>query len=580
MALGKVEDEKRKITQCQGNTKALRDRFEDDYESWRLQSFEIPTEEGKWDNFTTNTPAVHGNKLMNLLADADVKLWIEIADEGQRDRKTISSTEKLAIGAIELADSLLTSTPESVSTQSALAWDAAILGWTALRFYIYEEDDAIIPDIAVWSLLNTHWISGSKGLLWASYKRYGNKYQLEEEYKGSITVEEDQFGRVEVYNVWDTEEEGTFIGGEWVKPPEKHGLNYIPVLIRPVGATRLFQSGRHHDTMVDVGMNAFANNRNLFKTESRLLSYNLTRAGMLAKTPNIIEFDRDKSPLPDDIELNPSYKGSIVFLDAAKGQRFVQQLPPPSGHDINQMTSQVLGMESLGFISPISFGQINQALPAQGIDILHHAAMDIVKPFKANIEANFKWIAEETVRQYKHGEFGSFDLAGRDRNNKKFTVTVKPDDINDNWRFESELVLDLLRDKAALLGMVIQAMGAGLISKQTARDFAQLVDDTDQEQKTIDREEAEEVTQIKLWNMAKAMIDEGNEWGFDVVMNKIRQAQAAEAGQAGQAVGGGGIQAKQVLGGEAPQGIVGGMQLNPEVEQNMKLRAMGLERGR
>ncbi len=523
MALGEPRDELERLDNCKKHTQALRDRMEKHYSMFRLDKFRMGADEGEWEEYTTNNPAVLGYKIINMLAFARRKLWIPVSDEGKRDRKSLSLTEQLAIGALNMADNTAMAVPEGMSTQSSLSFHSAIRGWTVVRCYMREQDDKVIPDITCWDPLNTYWISGSGKLLWVCYKRYANRRQLETEYGMTIHALEDSHGRILVYDVWDDEEEGVFTEDEWLKEPEKHGLEYPPVYIRPVGAIPLLQSQKLDDTIKDVGPSCLTQNENIFPNESRLLSYMLTRAGMEAKMPIVVEFDSKAGALPPEFTTNPYVKGKVIFLDIAKGQKAVPFVDLPKNSDILQMLTMTQRMESMGGMAPVAYGQIDQALPAQGIDILTQSASDVAKPYKANVETMLRWLAQEITSQYKNGDFGEMELEGFDSKENKFHVEVSPGQIDDNWRFECTLVLDLLRDKMQQIAAASEAVKSGLMSKQTARDKFHLVDDTDLEQQIIDREQIEQMLHLNWWDVAKALFEGGEKQSAQIILNAIMQ---------------------------------------------------------
>lgn len=515
------------MTQIKSNTQDLRDRFEDDYSLFRLDKFQIPSVEGVWESFTTNGPAVLGDSVVNALSEARLKLWIPIGADDKAQRSTLSLTEQLANGAIWMANRDITAIPEGIDIQSELSFHASKRGVTALRCFLREDDDGrLIADIAVWDPLNTFWISGSKGFLWVMYKRYGSKKQLEDEYEGDLG-EADEHGRVAVYNVLDRDEEGVFSGTEWITK-EKHGLKYIPVFIRPSGSTPIIQSDRYTDTIKDWGESVISRNRNLYPIESRLLSYGLTRAGKAAKMPKVILYDSRMGPVPPEFDKDPDVKGRVIFLDIAKGQDMKEFVPQPSNADILQMQAFTSGQISLGGVPPIALGHSDRTQTASATSQLMEAARQTAKPFKKNVESCFEWLAEEIVRQYKNGDFKETQIEGYDQKGKKFKVDVSPDKIDDNWHFEAELKLNMLRDEIGMMGLASESIKSGILSKQTARDKFTDIDDTDQEQEIINREQAEEITNVKLWDLLGALIDDRgrgkggvNDLTIMAVMNQI-----------------------------------------------------------
>ncbi len=507
-----IADQLRRVTWCETQTASLRERMESDFDLMSLEPFEIPKEEGEWESFTTNSPATLADSVTNTLSDARLKLWIPVTNEKKRDRDALTMTEQLANGAIWLANQQLCAIPEGIDLQSELCFYAVKRGWTVLRCYLDEMKEhganKLVVNIAVWDILNTFWMTGAKGAIWNGYRRYASKEQLYEEY-GVNSATEDKYGRILVYNVWDNDEEGSFSAGEWIKKPENHGLDHIPVSIRPSGSTPLIQSTNRTDTIKHVGESVISKNRAMYEIESRLHSYALTRASQSAKAPMIVLYDSSISGgKPPEMAEDPWVQGHVIFLDKGKGQELQRFLEQPSNADIIQMQARTAGMISMGGMAPIAYGQINQALPAAAVDMLTDAARQTLKPYKKNVEQQFKWLAEEITKQYKNGNFSEMELEGYDQKGKKFHVEVDPTKIKDNWHFEAELKTNLVRDEIGKMGLAIQAVTNRILSRQTARDKYVDIDDTDLEAQIIDREAAEEETMMRDWQLLDSVLSD------------------------------------------------------------------------
>ncbi len=224
--LGEVSENIAKITKCETRNNALRERMEDDFDFLRMESFSIPKKEGVWESFTTNRPSTDALKLINTLATARLKLWIPLTDENEKQRKHLSKTEQFPYGVFALRDSIYGTIPEILPLQASMSWNASMRGWLAILCYLYNEDDGkngkVVPHIMVWDTLNTSWISGSKGLLWAAYKRYASQEEAKAQYGEDLAP--DVNGRVKLYDVWDGDQEGVIGEGDWVKKPENQQL--------------------------------------------------------------------------------------------------------------------------------------------------------------------------------------------------------------------------------------------------------------------------------------------------------------------------------------------------------------------
>ncbi len=518
-------DEVKKQIAVNTATLPLRERWDNDWALIRLTSalYKIPEEEGEWDNVVTNRAPAEFYKITDYLAYARRKLWIPIQSEDKKGRKELSQTELLANGCIYLADNLETGLPYQQKSQDALSFFRVARGWSASRFLLREEEGKLKPDTAFWDPRNTYWMTGRQRLVWVCYERFATKEEIQDEYKGwNGTVDHNNMASIK--DVWsinlDTDErtegglkpgdaqEAVIIGNEYVREPKKIGLDYLPIRINAGRTTPLIRDALHKDNIVMVGESLLASTRTMLPIESRLMSYELTRAGQLSKAPMVIKFDSNQDPIPPGYELDPSVKGRTIFLDAAKGQEFSERLIPPEGSNIVNMIGMVQTMLMIGGLTSLTHGMGPYPDTAQGTDIIAHKDLEKMNPFKLGIESDYVWWAEEIVRQYKNGDFDDYEIEGLDGANNPFKAKIKSDKIDTNWKFKCELIPDLLRDKAANLNWVTSAIKSGLISTETARDQAQIVIDTDLESQKVAREQARSVLNIGPVEAVLAMVDD------------------------------------------------------------------------
>ena len=507
-------DEIKKQTECETATEPLRARWDADWALSRLDSeeYKIPTDEGTWETVISNRAAAEGFKIMDYLCYARRKLWIPIPDADKEKRKDLTLTEQLANGCIYLADNEESDNPYQQDSQSALAFYRVQRGWSAKRFILRDEDDKLIPDIAIWDPRNVYWKMGKKRFIWVCYVNYRTEDEIKDEYHGwnGKFDERNSIGKMmPVYDIWainldKDERNGTKVGDaeeavaisrEYVKEPEKTGLDYLPIRIKPGRAIPLIHDDKS-DNIKYVGEGFLASNRQVVVNTSKMLSILMTSAKQQAKSPIVIEYDSTQGPAPSFGDKDPFVAGRTIFLDVAKKQKVAERLQPPTLDQILTVFNILSGEASIGGLSPVAWGQINQALPAQGIDILTHSTMDAIKPFKQGMELDYVWWASEIVRQFKNGDFKEYEIEGRDSSDNPFKVKVKPDKIDKNWKFQCELVPDLLRDKAANLAWVLSAIKGGMLSMESGRDMAQLVTDTDLESQKIAKEQADAVFNI------------------------------------------------------------------------------------
>ncbi len=587
------------IATCETRTLSLREQMELDYSLIRLDPFLMPVTEGKWESYSSNSPGTLNDSYVRTLASAPLKLWIKplSSEEGKRKSKARSMTEQLVGGAIWTSNRMRTTVPEEKDLQASLASDACERGGTAIRCFLREKKDnggmKLIPDIVVWDALNIRWIPGTDGLLWVCHIRYGSKAQLQNEYKGALTGDEDEQGRMLIYDVWDEDEWGIFCkngGGEWIAK-EKHKLGHIPVSIISVGARPFRQSSEYEDTLKDSWCSSIAKNRHLYKIQNRLMSYILTQAGLKVK-PTIKEFfDSTEGGHPLEVVGDPNSQGGSVSLDRGQGQDLEMFTPTVSIEEVFHLLAEVNRQISMGGIAPIALGFTEEAQTASGTALLTEAAKQSLAAFKQNMESQFKWLADEIVWQYKTGEFGETDLEGYEWNGNKFEVHVSPANINGNEHFDAEINLNLKRDELSEMALVKEGMRLGIFSRRGGME--RFNDDPDLVQAQIEEEQVSDMLGLPIWNtfenlsteeenghkVFSAKKAEENKLFLLILLNKINAMSAPPGGGSSQPTLSGAKPTLQLPQAEpiAPQ--VGAIGAEPVTEAS-RLAKLGLLRGR
>lgn len=478
----------------------LRDRFENDFELWRLKKYQLGKKD-EYDNYTSNEPKTLANKIIEILSSAPLQIRIPLKNEREEERKQISNAERLVYGAINLADSRLQFTAQP-STQEQLAFFSTIRGSHATRAYIHKNNNGeVIPDIAVWDMLHTTWDVGADRMLWVCHTRPISVSQAKAEYDIDIG----EVGNAVVYDFWDDEINCAILNGEFVIKPFKHELKHIPVLIGMVGSAPFIQSDRNTDTIKDFGESIYDSNRNLYDHKNKLITELMTIVGQGVHNPLKVKSAGGKKTL----EKSPYYKGSVVQLDTEKGEEIEPVWQPTMPRDANALLGAVVRDMSIGGMPPIAFGELNFQLPGYGINLLTHAAASVLLPRQRSMEKTYEWIARELLTQYQGGGFGKLRLHGRDGSNEYFDVEITPEDVKGDWFPEAKLLPSLPEDTAAKYAMAQTAVQNELLSRETARDKLLGVQDPDLETQKILREKALNMPPILLRRMAAALIEEG-----------------------------------------------------------------------
>ncbi len=499
----------------------LRERMDKTFSYFRGDKFTIPEKEGKWESVTSNRAKAEGWKIINVLASAKRKISLAIDDVKEAERKKYALTEMAANGLLYTADRGFDGDPEQPMLNAQMAFYRVVRGWGAYRVLVLDDDDGMpYLDIVVWDRRNTWYIPGRKGFNKVYAERQVTLEQAKEEYKG-FNGAADNNGMVTITDIWgfkDEEkesrctQEAVTIGSEYVKQPTdvKIGdkfIDYLPIRIKAGGAIPLINDS-NTDNIAHVGEDYLVNNREYPDLISRLMSYNLTRAGMEAKMPQIIHWDSKQGDYPPEFPKDAYTKGAVILLDKGKGQEAAPPLAMSPGDKINLMLSSVNQDWSMGGLNSISYGNADVSMTAYGTDILNKNTREHIWPFKLAMEQDYIWMATESVRQLKLGGYKESEFTGYNSKFKRFNTKIDPKDIVTDREFQCTLVIDELSDRSAHSQMAIQEVKSGISSLRTALDKHQLADDPDQEIQNIQQEQFDKMLDMPLVKGILAQIED------------------------------------------------------------------------
>jgi len=516
--LGTAREEIERSKQIWDSTaiRALREQQEDSLGLWSYHKFEMDKSEGSWNDVTTNSSKVLANKIIGLLASSWLQLFIDVDDETRKRRKKIAFTEQLANGILALADRALTSVPSGKSIQDTLSFFSTIKGGTVKLVYLLEDGDGqVVPDIRVPDPTFCQWIEGDKEIIWFCQRNYLSKQFIEKAYakqlKDGFNIGTDD--SVLAYTFWDAQSWKVAIREEYIDSDD-HNLGYIPVNIRTCGSAPFVRSSEKIDAIKYSWMDVFANNRDIYDLESKLLSIESSKAIESGKIKLIGEKNSTMGEVEGIEKLGYASGGrnEIVMFDAAKGQKFGGMVQPPTNELVDRFLARVVGMNQLGSLDPIAQGVLNRSGSGALAAELRAAALEFINPFRLCVEQDFIWIAEESVRQFKNGDFGKMKVEGKDSRKVRFSADISPKDVEER-RFDCELVADRLRDEIQELGAAIQKVQYGLSSRKTVMVKHNIVEDPDLEQDKMDEELAAQDPVFKFDKLAKYFKDQGTEEG-------------------------------------------------------------------
>lgn len=475
---------------------SLREQMDTDYKFWADYNYKVPQRHGKWENVSDNSPRILMNKIIGLLSASHPNLFVASVDGDKAQRTSISKAEQVVLGALAAANKALTSKPLGKTIQDSLSFFAPMRGVTIYRIWHYEKNGKMYPDYKVYDPIN------------CTFKPYRFEYRYYEDaeylnYQYDIKVENSS-RPVLCREIWTPGEWGVLVENKYVQKV-KTNLDYIPVRVSTCGSVPSVRSEKYSDTLKHACISAYFNNRDLYDHKSEMLSVLLTRGLEAGKIKIVGKYDStfSQGEIPDELKRlgytgNSEEQGSsgdgrneLIMLDTAKGQDFVSTVAPPPDNQLLDSFRIFNAMDVLGSVDPVAYGQLNRSGASGALaQELRNSALEFMIPFRRNIQGQLAWGAEETLRQFKNLDFSKSTFKGK-YGNQRFSVDVSPEEIEEE-DFECQLVIDRLRDEAQEVGLAIQKVQSGLVSKRTARVQHNIVQDPDAEAEKIDVELAEQ----------------------------------------------------------------------------------------
>ena len=575
-------------------------------QSWELltnKQFEMDSKKGNYENVTTNKATTLGNKVIGKLSNGRPAFSFKLETSSEVLREKLSKTERFIYAALGKADAHLKNPISGGSVHGALSYYAPIFGGVIPRVILWEDKDGeVVFDVAFFNPYYTYWAMGADGVSWIAHKRWASTDEIEELYPDA-SIKEDiaKEGYVEVYDYLNSTLEGVIIDEQWADEPYEHKIGHIPALILPAGNRPLVQMG-DTDGMSHSWLSVFDSNRNLYATESMMMTLRKTMLLQQFNRPFIHSFDSTKGGKATDPEFNPSIPGQMTHIDEGKGEKLIPSIPLTLTRDMEISEKQIESDILMGGMSPISWGQGESGEPAAGIAMKLDADADIMKPFRKCIEQAHQWIAMEFIRQVKNGNFKKvIEADGFNGKNERFSLSIKPDELEDKKEVVCEVQMSSQIEGLQNVGMARQLTDGDnpLLSRQTARDslLQALVPDTDAEEERVMKEKVlKAFPELEILLMLAAVLkDKGKGEDKDdlikVLLNKRDEIMNKVNPPAPSAppVGAGGLPMGGVnpMVGANPMGMVAGMQQSPSVppprvnvppgiSNAMRLNKMGL----
>ena len=482
------------------DNRAVMDRMEEDYDLYTLRQWNPDIEDSvsPEDAFTTNAPRVMAEKIISFINGTNIVIRVPNDDATKEQEFVNDALEQLAIGMVANSDRRLRRRHEP-SIKEQLAWFTVVRGrYAAARAILRKrENGETYEDILPLDPLHLVVGMGAEEPEWAAYRTYMTHREIrskypEFEFTGDLMgADETQseaayeyYMKVEnpLYNPQSqnpferhpyTYFSGMLIDQVWARPLHPVFTLNFPIIAIPVTAHPMVSSTTGDNDMCQhVGESVFAENRQLYEKQNRLISYGIDMAAK-ASNPRQKIFSIDGEAALED---GSTEKGAEVPLSTAN-QEDIQPFLEPDATNAFGATMNILNTEAVaGGLPPQSFGLLDKPLSSVALRQLGNNLEHRVQPRMEAVRRCIEGCLEVMMGQYETGAFDPITVSGRRFDNHRFSnKRITPIDIHGHDAIEVEMTLALPEDETvrwsiAQMAMTPTASGEPLASLEWTRE--------------------------------------------------------------------------------------------------------------
>ena len=369
--LDKIKD---KVDKRKQQLQPLFDKDKENYDLWVGKEQIFDTHKMAINITGTEMTALGRRVLASLVrSKLDIHVLPPEPIPNPKAEETANREEDMYYFGFNQADERLSLQGEA-SLLSSVAWQAVVLGRTATRIFVYQNDDGEI----VWdfmpmipSLLTFEF--GLGGLLWYNYETFRSPECVYNEYKVEVKEKSDGKG-VSVSDYWDRDNNVRYLtDSKEVLQSEKNPFGEVPAIIQPVtlGPKIITTEG------IDVtawGQSIYDHVKIPFKNLNKLRSVVATQAHLNAKLPLDVQYEGDR---PDFTDEHVDFYPGSMFIHSKESiikSMDVKDVPPS--------ILTMMGDISTG-IQRATYAELSPDVPAHSgsaLKILRQDMQDVLTP--------------------------------------------------------------------------------------------------------------------------------------------------------------------------------------------------------
>lgn len=506
---------------------SLRTRFQDDFAIYTLE--ESPDFKAGYKKYTSPAPKIFFNKILDGGNRASLTIQVNTGEDAQEDeRANANDAELFLIGAFNDIDRTGRRTRQK-ALRRLIVFSGCLRGWAIIRCLVYvpEGEQGTVFKVDVYDAMHSYWEEGVDGLEWFAYQRKATKAQIFGEYKHTI-----EGADATITDFWTKEKNCVLINqSEFLKDPTPHNIGHVPHGVFDVGdmpdlQTKDFSGSGNSvgplNTLVFQGESVYSTVRGIVQAINEYTAH-LMDVAERSKAGSLVH----QSKKGDKKIKGDPYKSfqEIVTEEGETITALVLASAPPE-------TAAILGILNNDWISgtlpsPLAFGGQTAAESGRALAIRIEATRSAYDPITHLLRECYQWLSEEILDQYANSARKNKEvvLHGDDPGSGEFfKVTMKPEDIQEDWIVDVIVEPRLPRDEAIEIEMALASTserGEGkqpLLSTPTARKDILKLRNPDLEEQRVLAEMGKTIPSIMSRRIAAALEAQGDSESARLVM--------------------------------------------------------------
>lgn len=543
-----ISDLKARILKVEEQHQARKTMHELDHALWRLDDYVLEEirhnsrlKREDYPSVTSNAPKTLSRAVMAMLNRNKPRLRIQLPpDVSEEEEDTINRNERLVEGCWYDMD-LKRMRRGDLGLQSEMTWYIGHRGGVVCRMIVDPNGRLTFAGGEVYDPYECAWDEGYDGLLF--FVRHYTEdrssvldrwnFKRGEEPRNSNTNNE-----IEMYDVWwiekgddsdipDADAEpvvynAVIAGDRWAKEPTEHReFDHIPFGVIRAGGSPARMSLMPGETLdrwrADQWESMYSGVRQTIGWLNRAATlYSLyLRDGAIG--PWVYKGTRNK---------NIGAPKAFTTIRIAPGEDFGPVAMPSMANEAKEFLAFIQAEWQKAGVSEIVFGNLPFTVSGFGMLQLRGAVEVLIGSFIRATENGYLWMAHELTEQFVGiGSRRKFAVRGLDKRGKAFMDKIKPTDIQKQYLISVTLEHGLPDDPVAK-GNAANLWAQAGVPRQKIYELIFDAEDSGEWKRQKDREDAEQLPQVKLAAAVKALLEAGKQEEAKLVLQMTMQAAA------------------------------------------------------